>query len=408
LAATSVKQVFISHATAADGEFAQRLAGDLLRLGVKVWIAPESIHTGESWVKAIERGLRESSHVVIVLTPAALESKWVEKETDVAIARERRGQIEIIPLSVEECEIPLLLDSYHMVFFRQGYEAGLSRLARDLGLSVAPAEPVPAPRQAPQHLPEPEVVSPTVVERREPFEPDLILIPAGEFLMGSDPEKGERAYKAEIPQHILYLPDYYLAKTPVTNAQYATFVDATDHERPEYWRGGKPPRGEEDHPIANVTWHDGMAYCNWLAEVTGKAYRLPSEAEWEKGARGTDGRIYPWGNEWDPKRCNSSEGGRGDTTPVGAYPQGASPYGLLDMAGNAWEWCHSLHKSYPYNPQDGREDPEASGARVLRGGAFYDAERYVRCACRLRANPLKGENYYGFRICVAPGFASGI
>jgi formylglycine-generating enzyme required for sulfatase activity len=416
--ANKVKQVFISHATAADADFAHRLAADLKRLGVRVWIAPESIRTGESWVKAIERGLRESSHVVIVLTPAALESKWVEKETDVAIARERKGQIEIIPLIVEECEIPLLLSSYQMISFRRNYDTGLSRLARDLGLSVAPAEPVPAPRQAPQRVPAPEVVSPTVMEPSEPFEPELILIPAGEFLMGSDPQKDEGAYEVEQPQHTVYLPDYYLAKTPVTNAQYAAFVEATDHERPEHWEGGKPLSGKEGHPVGHVTWHDAVAYCNWLAKVTGKAYRLPSEAEWEKGARGTDGRIYPWGDEWDQKRCNSKEGGPGGTTPVGAYPEGASPYGLLDMAGNVWEWTQSLWGTewdkldfkYPYKPDDGREDPEAGNDifHVLRGGAFSSDERGVRCASRSRLDPYFRSSNLGFRVVVAPGFASGL
>jgi formylglycine-generating enzyme required for sulfatase activity len=122
-----------------------------------------------------------------------------------------------------------------------------------------------------------------------------------------------------------------------------------------------------------VTWHDAMAYCRWLARVTGRAYRLPSEAEWEKAARGTDGRIWPWGNKWDSKRCNSREGGPGNTTPVGQYsPQGDSPYGCVDMAGNVWEWTLSLLKDYPYDPKDGREDAQAEGRRRLRGGAFFD------------------------------------
>jgi formylglycine-generating enzyme required for sulfatase activity len=145
-----------------------------------------------------------------------------------------------------------------------------------------------------------------------------------------------------------------------------------------------------------------VAYCNWLAEVTGKAYRLPSEAEWEKGARGAAGRIYPWGNEWDPNRCNSSEGGPGDTTPVGGYPQGASPYGLLDMAGNVWEWCHSLYKPYPYDAKDGREDPKATAPRVVRGGAFGDLERNIRCACRDGYLPYHQPVYQGLRLVVAP------
>jgi formylglycine-generating enzyme required for sulfatase activity len=398
----AAKQVFISHATAADGAFAQRLAGDLRRLGMKVWIAPESIRSGEEWVDAIERGLGESSHIVIVLTPAALVSPWVRKETNVAIALERQGGIRVIPLHVEPCEVPLLLSSYQMISFRRNYDAGLSRLARDLGLSVAPAEPVPAPRQAPQHLPEPEVVSTTILERPQPSEPELILIPAGDFLMGSDPKKDKGAYTDEQPQHTLYLPDYYLAKTAVTNTQYAAFVEATDHKRPEHWKDEKPPKGKEDHPVVEVSWHDAEAYCNWLAQVTGKAYRLPSEAEWEKGARGTDGRIYPWGNDWDPKRCNSKEGGPGDTTPVGVYPQGASPYGLLDMAGNVWEWCRSLYKPYPYDAKDGREDPKATGHRVVRGGAFYDNERGVRCAYRYGHLPIDRYRDRGLRLVVAP------
>jgi formylglycine-generating enzyme required for sulfatase activity len=136
--------------------------------------------------------------------------------------------------------------------------------------------------------------------------------------------------------------------------------------------------------VVLVSWHDAVAYCNWLAEVTGKPYHLPSEAEWEKGGRGSDGRIYPWGNQWDAKRCNSEEGSKGGTTPVGAYPHGASPHGLLDMAGNVWEWTRSLWGEdwqkpsfkYPYDPDDGREDlnAPASVCRVLRGGSWYDLQ----------------------------------
>jgi sulfatase modifying factor 1 len=395
------KQVFISHAVT-DADFAHRLADDLNRLGVHVWIAPESIRPGEEWVDAIERGLGESSHIVIVLTPAALESRWVRKETNVAIALERQGDIHVIPLDVEACKVPLLLSSYQMIPFRRGYDAGLSQLANVLGLRVMPSEPVRAPRQAPQRVPAPEAVSPTILERRQPFEPELILIPAGEFLMGSDPSVDKYAPDSEQPQHTLYLPDYYLAKTLVTNAQYAAFLEATHHRRPKRWGRGKPPKGKEDHPVIYVSWLDAVAYCNWLAGVTGKAYRLPSEAEWEKGARGTDGWIYPWGNEWDPKRCNCKEGGRGDTTPVGAYPQGASPYGLLDMAGNVWEWCHSLLKPYPYDAKDGREDPKATGHRVVRGGAFYAIDRLVRCACRDWYLPDSQVGAPGLRLVVAP------
>ena len=385
------KQVFISY-DSEDTQFAHRLANDLQRLGVQVWIAPESIRPGESWVSAIERGLKESSHVVVVLTPAALESEWVKKETDVAIAQERKGRIQVIPLDVESCEVPLLLSSYQMVSFRRNYDAGLSKLANILCMPIPETSEV---SETSEVLPRP----PTP----QPFEPEMILIPAGKFLMGSDPSVDKDASNSEQPQHTLYLPDYYLAKTPVTQAQYAAFVQATGHNQPEHWEGGKPPRGKEDHPMVWVTWHDAVAYCNWMAETTGKPYRLPSEAEWEKGARGSDGRIYPWGNQWDAKRCNTLEGGKKGTTPVGAYPQGVSPYGLLDMTGNVREWTRSVYKGYPYVSGDGREDLESGDPRVLRGGSWRYYQVSARCAFRFGDLPDYRLSSFGFRVAASPG-----
>jgi formylglycine-generating enzyme required for sulfatase activity len=247
---------------------------------------------------------------------------------------------------------------------------------------------------------------------KKPFV-ELVLIPAGEFLMGSPRGHVEQIIaqglikgwvERALPQHRLHLPDYCIAQTPVTNAQYLAFVQATSHTTPEHWKGGKPPAGKEDHPVVCVKWHDATAYCNWLAEVTGKAYRLPSEAEWEKAARGTDGRIYPWGDEWDATRCNSWEGGPGDTTPVGQYsPRGDSPYGCVDMVGNVWEWTLSLFKGYPYDPENGREELKAGDDihRVLRGGSWLNNPGYARCAFRSWLDPADFNNFLGFRLCVA-------
>lgn len=257
--------------------------------------------------------------------------------------------------------------------------------------------------------------APLVTEDVQPSEPEMVLIPAGEFTMGSDPGADQEAADNEQPQHTLHLPDFYLAKMPVTNAQYAAFVQATGHHAPYHWQRGIPQRGQEDHPVVNVSWHDAVAYSNWLAQATGKPYRLPSEAEWEKGARGADGRIYPWGVHWDPARCNGREGGQGDTiaavgiyvgdtTPVGAYPEGASPYGLLDMAGNVWEWTSSVFEVYPYDPGDGREDLQAGDdvRRVLRGGAFANLAWRVRCA--FRGQDLPDFLFWdrGFRVALDP------
>ncbi|HUW08695.1 MAG TPA: formylglycine-generating enzyme family protein, partial [Anaerolineae bacterium] len=242
------------------------------------------------------------------------------------------------------------------------------------------------------------VEGPTSVQPVRPLVPQMVLIPAGEFLMGSDPALDRWAREYEQPQHSLFLPAYAMAVTPVTNAQYAPFVAAGGQRGPLDWQDGRPPEDKVDHPVARVSWNDALAYCEWLSEVTGKTYRLPTAAEWEKGARGTDGRIFPWGDLWHKAQCNTKEGGVGGTTPVGSYPDGASPYGLLDMLGNVWEWCSSLHRPYPYRHDDGREDMTASGDRELRGGSWDLSVEVARCAVRSGGLPLGSLDLIGFRV----------
>ncbi len=236
-------------------------------------------------------------------------------------------------------------------------------------------------------------------------EPKWVAIPEGEFWMGST-EEDQQANSREKPRHRLHLPGYRMAITPVTNAQYALYVLATGARPPEHWNGDLPEKGLESHPLMRVLWHEALAYCRWLSEKTGKAVTLPSEAEWEKAARGTDGHIYPWGNEFDPAHCNTLSAGVGITTPVGMYPTGASPYGCLDMSGNVWEWTSSLPKEYPYEPKDGREDAQSGGSRVLRGGSYHCDARLARCACRDYSGPVDRLSYYdlGFRVIAASLF----
>ncbi len=249
------------------------------------------------------------------------------------------------------------------------------------------------------------------------FEPEMMCIPAGEFLMGSDPTQDPHAQGEEQPQHRLYLSDYALAKTPVTNAQYAIFLRATHHAPPQHWRWLRwghrwalPFRRQ--HPAVYITWYDARAYCQWLGEITGKPYRLPTEAEWEKAARGVAGQIYPWGNMWDASRCNIRDTGKEEgTMSVCAHPQGISPYGLLDMVGNIWEWTSSLWGidldpptyTYPYDPQDGRENLIANHyiRRVLRGVSFYNDRQKARCAARYRYSPRNRFDSVGFRVALS-------
>ena len=255
-----------------------------------------------------------------------------------------------------------------------------------------------------------------------PDEPLLgfVEVPGGPFVMGEEEE-----------QHEVALPTYYIARYPVTHAQYAVFVQATDRKPPtsradyqrpyEWWEGSYPPQ-RANQPVVLVTWHDALEYCKWLTEKLRKwegtpnplakllrergwVVTVPTEAQWEKAARGTDSRVYPWGDGFDPAKCNMNDTGIGTTSAVGMFPTGASPYGVEDLSGNVWEWCSSLYRNYPYDPNDGREDLEAEGIRVLRGGAFFTDRRSVRCASRYRNSPYYFYMNLGFRVVlVAPGF----
>jgi len=244
------------------------------------------------------------------------------------------------------------------------------------------------------------------------IEPELVRVPGGFFWMGSA-DSDKHAYDDEKPLHRLHLPEYWIGRYTVTVAEFAAFVQDTGYKTTaektksdDTWQHPKGRdsgiQGKDDHPVTRVSWDDAISYCWWLRDMTGTRYTLPGEAEWEKAARGNDGRIYPWGDRWEKSRCNSW-GGREDTTPVGFYsPRGDSPYGCADMAGNVWEWTNSQYKAYPYDPQDGREKLDAPDEilRVLRGGSFYYNERYARCAARYGNSP----NHWnlGFRVVVSP------
>lgn len=224
----------------------------------------------------------------------------------------------------------------------------------------------------------------------------VMWVPAGMFLMGSDKARDQRGYDDEFPQHEIMLSDYWIAKTPVTVSQFRDF--AVEH----HWSDRESLERPDNHPMVRVNWLDALAYCRWLGEKTGLPVTLPNEAEWEKAARGTDGRIYPWGDTSPTENLCNFGGNVGGTTSVGTYsPQGDSPYGCADMAGNVWEWTRSPYKDYPYETQDGWEDLKVDDARVLRGGAFGYSRDFVRTANRGKRNPHHRNSYYGFRIAIS-------
>ena len=310
---------------------------------------------------------------------------------------------DVVLITQSEDDVPVDLLPMYRVEYEPGTE-GLSRLAAELhraakalssqgriGLRAATGKPAGS------------IISP-----KDGME--MILIPAGEFIMGSD--GGDEDEK---PQHKVYLPDYYIGRYPVTNAEFERFVAASGHkpraekdDKGRVWQGDKwewvkganwchpsgpasSITGKERHPVVQVSWDDAAAYAKWAGK------RLPTEAEWEKAARGTDGRTWSWGDEWVDGKCNTAEARVGDTTPVGRYsPAGDSPYGVADMAGNVCEWTADWYERYPGSTH--QSDEYGHKYRVLRGGSWRRNLSLARCASRYGYFPDGWGDFVGFRV----------
>ncbi len=258
----------------------------------------------------------------------------------------------------------------------------------------------------------------------------FLPVPEGEFKMGTPEEdvalllrlpetrawpkewKTKEYFSAERPRTVT-LKAFHIAKYPVINADYGAFVLETKHRSPAHWAGDNYPEDLASHPAVNVSWHDAVAYCRWLTDKlreTGQlgksdAVRLPTEAEWEKAARGTDRRLWPWGNQWEQDHCNIQESGIGMTTPVGRYsPAGDSPYGAVDMAGNVWEWCSTRWQEdnrLPIEDEWTRDYLGGDVPRVLRGGSWNCVRGNARAAFREWNAPARTDAQFGFRCCLA-------
>jgi formylglycine-generating enzyme required for sulfatase activity len=223
-----------------------------------------------------------------------------------------------------------------------------------------------------------------------PDEVEMVVVPAGEFVMGSDDVEAD---DDERPMARIMVGTFWIDRVEVSNARYRRCVEAGPCAVPI--GGGVDDSARAEHPVVVVSWRQAVTYCGWAGK------RLPTEAEWEKAARGVDGRRYPWGDRFDAGRANA--GYSAGTTAVGHYAAGASPYGVLDMTGNVWEWTSSLYRPYPYDAADGREDREARGARVNRGGSWYYGARYGRTTYRATADHMyRRIGDLGFRCAASP------
>ncbi len=196
----------------------------------------------------------------------------------------------------------------------------------------------------------------------------MVLIPEGEFIMGSNDRQPD-----EGPQHKVFLHSYYIDIYEVTNLQYKHFINETGRRSPKHFVNRTYPEGKTDHPVTQVSWKDADAYCRWAGK------RLPSDQEWEKAARGIEGQFFPWGNEFDPAKANTPQrwgnlGLAGDTTPVGAFAAGVSPYGVFDMSGNVWEWTDSWYQAYPGDTHI--TENYGKKYKTLKGGSWWDCSFY--------------------------------
>ena len=258
-----------------------------------------------------------------------------------------------------------------------------------------------------------------------PHDPNQLYIPAGAFIMGSTPEERQYAYRLDREVTRPYgwyekerrkkakTGSFCIDRTPITNSKYKTFLDETGHEKPHIspeayqhqgflvhpyekvrefvWMGSSFPAGREDHPVVLVSLEDAMSYCAWVGEKMGRRYRLPKEAEWEKAARGTDGRTFPWGNKWNPDYLNSGER-FGSTTPVSLFPQGKSPYGVYDMVGNLFEWTSTSW--------EGQSLDQRVEKFVLKGCSWDDLPGTCRAAMR-HGRPAKSKHILISFRCVS-------
>lgn len=418
-------RLFISYAHE-DVKPVQQLVDILRAGGYEAWF-DTLLLPGQDWQAELLAGIQACDAFVYVLSPAALESEWCQWEFAEAV---KLGK-PVLPVRLRKGPIPPAISRYQYVDFSDGID--LLDVARLIGglakLSVTiPRESVPPVPQQPKGVPAQAVQAAGVGAIREsPLQlPDVSYvlpppfewcnIPAGWVtLEGASATGGSAGGKFHVRR-------FYLAKYPITNAQYRVFLNAEDgfinlkwwdySDPAKAWRAANPAPVEtgfagEDLPRTNVTWYEAVAFCRWLtARVNPSSPRwfglaqnntititLPTELQWQRAAQGDDGRAYPWGNGFDRRRANTEESSLKKVTPAAKYANGASPYAVLDLAGNTWEWCLN---------EWGTGNPTLTGTneRAVRGGSWNNNQQVATCGYRGYQYPDYSNNRFGFRVCV--------
>ncbi len=423
-------QVFISYYNGKDDpNMSDRPVGDriysvLKPYGIRCWMDYRDISPGLSWPDEISKAITQSIIMIVVLSAYTQKSRNVLMEVTQAATENKI----IIPFFIENVVLQegfkLLLGHCHRINaypspLKNNFDLLVEAVCQHLGIdSVKTLEPKhlepeekPIPeyakkdgkekRNVPEDLPADvkNIISKAIkVEKNkngywEAYYQDgivMVYIPPSEFLMGQTEEekkwlidqiginKYNSFYINEIPLHNIHLAGYWIGKYEVTFTQYDRYCEETGKKKQDD-RGW----GRENRPVINVSWNDAAAYCEWLSGKTGLKFKLPTEAQWEKAARGIDGRKYPWGSREPGKDLANFKSIIGKTTPVGSYPEGASPYGLLDMAGNVWEHCSDWYDNN----------------HVSRGGSWSNNASDVRCTKRISHYPSSPSRFLGFRLC---------
>jgi formylglycine-generating enzyme required for sulfatase activity len=381
----------------------------------------DSIPGTVEWLQLIQQELIACDLFVLVLTPIAWESVWVQRELALALTMNKPILV-IQHEATPEAKGFITLHQWVNVLGMDGAAAAhyaLSRLPADV---TRPGDVLPRPVTPPPPVNDWESIGILSRLARLGFQgwrvrktgvefivPPTCAVPGGVFTMGSDKTQDPQVDDSECPQYDIAVGTFAIGTYPVTVAEYGYAVKAKAVREPPEILGVTWAKQQEnpDHPVVCVSWLDVLAYAAWLAKTTGQPWRLPTEAEWEKAARWdttvtpAHARIYPWGDQWDRARANTNDGGPGTTTPVGAYADkgDASPYGAHDMAGNVSEWTSSIwHSRPPYDARKCESDSDNFSPRVRRGGAWDYGPGYARAAFRTGSDPTVTGYYVGARL----------
>jgi formylglycine-generating enzyme required for sulfatase activity len=323
----------------------------------------------------------ETVRVALVLVGA--ESPWQAKQAMIRMFRDTRQVVGVHLPGASKSPETMDGSVESWIDLREGFQAeGLAVLCSKI-LPAAVQEPVPG-----------EVwVEPTTGIR-------FVYVPAGNFEMGRDDGTAE-----EQPQHSVQMSAFWLGETPVTNNQYARFRAEEGHREPALWRSER--FSDPSQPVVGIDWNDAQAFCAWLSRAAKVEVKLPSEAQWEYAARGTDRRVYPWGNEPpNPSLACFTDSGVDALPPVGSYPEGRGPFGALDQAGTVWEWCEDVwnKKIYSTRVAGAVLDPVTTTgdpiSRVLRGGSWYNGDMALAAATRVTLKANYRDGSVGLRVVV--------